>query len=465
MALAAVVLLLTVAADPTSWPQFRGPDSNPIASNPQLADKWSKTENIEWSTPIPGRGWSSPIVTNGKIFLTTAVTEGESKKPETGTEYSNEYIAELLKKGLSMKDALAKVTERDFELPDQVMLHYYLYCLDLKTGAVSWKKEFKVGHPPGGRHRKNSFTSETPVTDGKAVYLYIGNMGLFAFDLKGKQLWHTPVEANPIYLEFGTASSPVLNGNQIIIVSDNQKQQYAAAFDKRTGKQLWRTNRDLGQARGEMSMRSGWASPYVWVNPIRTEVITIGPSHAVSYDLEGKELWRLSGMAPTPVPSPFAVDGMLFVDAGRGRPLYAVKPGATGDISLEKGAKSNEYVVWSENRGGTYLPTPVAYQGGIYVLNETGIFSRIDAKTGQVTYRSRLDKDAGNFTSSPWAYNGKIFCLNEEGKTFVVAAGEKFELLHVNSLDEFSMASPAIVGDRLLLRTEARLYSIRAKSR
>ncbi len=248
-----------------------------------------------------------------------------------------------------------------------------------------------------------------------------------------------------------------------MIVSDNQKQQYAAAFDKRTGKQLWRTNRDLGQARGEMSMRSGWASPYVWINPIRTEVITIGPSHAVSYDLEGKELWRIAGMAPTPVPSPFAVDGMLYIDAGRGRPLYAVKPGATGDISLAKDTKSNEYVVWSEARGGTYLPTPVAYEGGIYVLNETGIFSRIDAKTGSVSYRSRLDKDAGNFTSSPWAYNGKIFCLNEEGKTFVVAAGEKFELLHVNSLDEFSMASPAIVGDRLLVRTEARIYSIRTK--
>lgn len=458
-----VLSLVAAAADPNTWPQFRGPESNPVGTDQKLAHSWSKTENVEWSTTIPGRGWSSPIVTAGKVFLTTAVTEGESKKPQTGTEYSNELIAELLKKGVSMKDALAQVTARDFELPNEVMLHYFLYCLDLKTGAVTWKKEFHAGHPPGGRHRKNSFTSETPITDGKAIYLYIGNLGLYAFDLKGKPLWQTAVEVNPIYLEFGTGGSAVLKGNQIMVVSDNQKQQYAAAFDKRTGKQLWRTNRDIGEKRGEMSMRSGWATPYIWNNSIRTEVVTVGPATAISYDLEGKELWRLSGMAATPVPSPFAVDDMLYVDAGRGRPLYAIKPGAAGDISLAKDEKSNAFVVWSEGRGGTYLPTPVAYEGAIYVLNETGILSRIEAKTGKVSYRSRLDKDAGNFTSSPWAYHGRVFCLNEEGKTFVVSAGEKFELLQVNSLDEMAQASPAIVGDRLLVRTESRLYSIRQR--
>lgn len=462
------VFLLAVAAtaEPNSWPQFRGPESNPVgAAGQKLAEKWSKTENVEWSTEIPGRGWSSPIVTGGKIFVTAAVTEGASKKPQTGTEYSNEYIAELMKKGMDIKEALAKVTERDFELPHEVMLHYVLYCLDLKSGAVSWKKEFFAGRPPGGRHRKNSFASETPVTDGKNVYVYIGNLGVWAFNLKGKQLWHTPVDKNPIYLEFGTAASPVLRGNQLLIISDNQKQQYVAALDKQTGKQLWRTERDLGdKSKGEMSFRSGWSTPYVWQNALRTEIVTIGPEIAVSYDLEGKELWRISGMAFTPVPSPFSVDGLLYVDGGRGKPLYAIKPGASGDISLAKDQKSNEFVAWSEARGGTYLPTPVAYEGGLYVLNEVGILSRIEAKTGKISYRSRLQVDAGSFTSSPWAYNGKVFCLNEEGKTYVVAAGDKFEMLHTNTLDEFTLASPAIVGDRLLLRTESRLYSIRQRN-
>ncbi len=460
---------LCFGADP-NWPQFRGPDSNPVGSDAKLAARWSKTENVEWSTPIPGRGWSSPIVTAGKIYLTSVTTEGPSKVPQTGTEYSNEYIAELMKQGVNIKDAIAKVTERDFELPHEVMLHYYLYCLDLKSGAVSWKKEFFAGRPPGGRHRKNSFTSETPVTDGKAIYVYIGNQGLYAFDLKGKALWSTPLEANPIYLDFGTGGSPALQGNQLLILSDNQKQQFLAAFDKRTGKQVWRTDRDIGEKRPGPDredqppvMRSGWTTPFIWANPVRTEVIAVGPGLAISYDLEGKELWRLSGMAVTPVPSPFAAEGLLFVDGGRGKPLYAIKPGGAGDITPAKGERSSEAVVWSDPRGGTYLPTPVAFDGGVYVLNEVGILTRFEAKTGKVSYKTRLASDgaAGSFTTSPWAYNGKIFCLSEDGKTYVVAAGETFQLLHTNALDEMAMATPAIVGDRLLVRTDSRLYSIR----
>jgi len=175
-------------------------------------------------------------------------------------------------------------------------------------------------------------------------------------------------------------------------------------------------------------------------------------------------LWRLTGSADAPVPSPFAYDGLLYIDSGRGRPLFAIPPGAAGDITLPKGERSNAHVAWSEPCGGTYLPTPVAHQGAIYVLGETGIFSRLDAKTGKVTYRSRLHEDAGNFTSSPWAYNGRIFCLSEEGKTFVVAAGEKFELVATNLLDEMAQATPAMAGDRLLLRIESRLYSIRSRN-
>ncbi len=450
------------AAESVSWPQFRGPASNPIASNPQLADRWSATENVEWSTPIPGRGWSSPIVTNGKVFVTAVVTEGASKKPEHGVAFTEQYGAELMKQGVPMKDIMKKVAERDLEMPNEVVLHYFLYCLDLKSGKVEWKSEFYGGHPPGSRHRKNSFASETPVTDGDAVYVYVGNLGLYAFDLKGKQLWHTPVESSATnsIVDFGTAASPVLSGNQIVFVSDNDKQQYAAAFDKHTGKQLWRTNRDLGPKPGEMTMRLGWATPYIWTHALRTEVVTVGPATVVSYDLEGKELWRMKGATTGPVPSPFAFDGILYVDGGRGGTLFAIKPGASGDISLEKDAISNEFILWSAAKGGTYIPTPVAYEGALYVLNESGILSRIDAKTGAVSYRSRVDKEAGSFSASPWAYNGRIFCLSEEGKTFVVTAGEKFELLHVNDLSDFSMASPAIAGDRLILRTESRILSI-----
>lgn len=455
----------SLAAAPAIWPQFRGPASNPVSDNPQLPDRWSQSENIEWAAPIPGRGWSSPIVANGKIFLTTATTDGPSKAPQTGTEYSNEYAAELQQKGLSMPEIIAKLNERDFEMPDQVTLHYFLYCLNLKSGAVEWKREYYSGRPPGGRHRKNSFTSETPVTDGKSVFVFTANLGLYAFDLKGKQLWHVPVEKHPIYLEFGTAASPVLYGNQLFIISDNQEQQYLAAYDKTTGKRLWRTERDLGPPRGEMAFRSAWSTPFVWTNAIRTEIVTVGPTVAVSYDLEGKELWRMKGPAPAPIPSPFAVDGLLILNAGRGSQLFAIKPGAKGDISLAKGEKSNEFIAWTDARGGTYLPTPVAYREAIYNLTETGILTRLEIQTGKVSYRARLGVDAGYFTTSPWAYNGKVFFLSEDGKTFVIDAGSEFKLLHTNELGEFSMATPALVEGRLLLRTQEKLYSIRSRSR
>jgi outer membrane protein assembly factor BamB len=431
-----------------------------VGAHARLADRWSKTENVEWSREIPGRGWSSPIVTGGKVYVTAVTTEGKSKPPQTGTEYSNEYVAELMKQGLSMEEVLKRVTARDIELPEEVVLHYFLYCLDLKTGGVEWRREFHTGRPPGGRHRKNSFASESPVTDGKNVYVYVANLGLWAFDLKGKQVWQTPLEAHPIYLDLGTGSSPALAGDLLLIVNDNQRQQYIAAFDKRTGRQVWRTNRDIG-GKTEPVQRSGWATPFVWRNPLRTEVVTVGPEVAISYDLKGKELWRLSGMAFTPIPMPFAYGGLLYVDGGRGKPLFALRPGAAGDISLKEGQTSNEFVAWSQPRGGTYLPTPVAYEGAIYALTETGILTRFDAKTGEQTYKTRIDPAAAAFTTSPWAYNGKLFCLSEEGQTFVVAAGEKFQLLHVNALDEMALASPALAGERLLIRTESRLYSIR----
>ncbi len=459
---AVVLTSITVNAQNVAWPQFLGPESNPVGTHPRLAERWSKTENVEWSQEIPGRGWSSPIVTGGKVYVTTVTTDGKSKPPQTGTEYSNEYVAELQKQGLPMPEVIKRVTERDIELPHEVTLHYFLYCLNLKSGKVEWTKEFFTGRPPGGRHRKNSFTSETPVTDGKSIYVYVANLGLWAFDLKGNQKWTTPLESNPIYLDFGTGGSPALAGNLMIILSDNEKQQYIAAYDKQTGKQVWRTNRDLG-GKGQPIVRTSWTTPFVWRNSQRTEIVAIGPGEVVSYDLQGKELWRMSGMTLTPIPTPFAYDGLLYVNGGRGRALFALRPGATGNISLKEGETSNKYVAWSAPRAGTYLPSSVAYQGAIYTLTETGILNRFDAKTGKQTYKTRIDPAATNFTTTPWAYNGKLFCLSEEGQTFVVSTGEEFKLSHVNHLDDMAQASPALVGERLLIRTEHRLYSIRRK--
>lgn len=453
-----LALLLTCSArgdENLQWPQFRGPDANPVGKHKGLPERWSKTANVEWSAPIPGRGWSSPIVAGGRVFVTTVTTEGKSKPPQTGTDFSNEYAAELAKQGLSQAEIIERVSARDIEMPDEVKLRYFLYCLDLESGSVVWQREIHSGRPPGGRHRKNSFASETPVTDGEFVYVYVGNLGIWSYRFDGEPVWATRLEANPIYLEFGTGSSPVLHGNQLLILADNEKQQFLAAFDKRTGELQWRTNRNL-QVANEPAKGSAWTTPFVWSNELRTEVVTVGPGSAVSYDLAGRELWRLSGMSGLPIPSPFAHAGLLHLNGGHTRAHFAVRAGGSGDIST-----SEEFVAWSAPRAGSYLPTPVAYQGGLYVLSEKGVLSRFDIRSGKLSYKTRIDAEAGAFTSSPWAYNGRIFCLNEEGKTFVVQAGETFRLLHANPLEEMAQATPAIVGDRLLIRTESRVYSIR----
>jgi len=450
----AAILLFCNLASAQQWPQFRGPDSNPVGKDPKLPDKWSLKTGIEWAAKIPGRGYSSPIVVGSRLFLTTVTTDGKSKVPQTGVDFSNDYAAELEKQGLPEAQIVEKLKARDIEMPEEVKLHYWLYCLDLKTGSTVWRKEFYSGKPPGGRHRKNSFVSETPVSDGKTVFVYVGNLGLFAYDMYGERKWAAMLASYPIYLDFGTGASPALHENQIFIVNDNEKKQFIASFDKRTGKMLWQTERNFGDP--AYPTRSGWVTPFVWKTAQRTEVVTIGSTVAVSYDLSGKELWRMTGMGKVPIPSPFVYEGLLYLDGGQASPMVAVKPGASGEI-----ATGGPFVEWSEPRAGTYLPTPVAYDGGLYVLTDKGILTRFDAKTGKTSYKSRLAVDAGAFTSSPWAYNGKIFCLSEEGKTFVVAAGDTFQLLHVNELDEMAQATPAIVGDRLLLRTESRLYSIK----
>jgi outer membrane protein assembly factor BamB len=437
-----------------------------VADEPGLPATWSKTENVEWVTAIPGLGWSSPIVWGGKVFLTSTTSESPLKPPSLGVDFSNDYVAELEKQGKTEKEVLALIQARDSEMPSEVRLQYKLFCLDLETGKIVWTRTFHDGAPPVGRHRKNSYTSETPVTDGKAVYVYVAFLGLFAFDFQGEPLWHTPLEPHRVYLDFGSGSSPVLHKDTVVILNDNEEGSFIAGFDKKTGKELWRTARP---GLGSEQMRSAWSTPFVWENAVRTEIVTTGPGVAISYDLQGRELWRLSLGARMSIQSPFSWEGLVFVTAGTAgsdsRPIAAIRPGASGDITPREGKKAGEFVAWFDPlAGGTYLPTPLVYDGGLYTLTDKGIFTRLDPKTGERSYKTRLHPRARNFTASPWAYDGKIFCLNEEGETFVVKAGASFELLGINSLDEFSMATPAISAGRLLVRTQGHLYSLRKKA-
>ena len=453
---------LESSSSPDNWPQFRGPGAIPVSDDPGLASTWSTTENVEWVAEVPGVGWSSPIVWDGKVFVTAAMSDTPMKQPSLGVDFSNDLVAELQAQGVAQDELMKRVTESENELPNEVELSYGLFNYDLQSGELLWETRFHEGPPPVGRHRKNSYTSETPVTDGQAIYVYVAFQGLYAFDFDGEQLWSTPLNPHQVYLDFGAGSSPALHGNKLFILNDNEEESFIAAYDKNTGEQLWYTRRELG-GRGN---KSGWSTPFVWENGVRTEVVTLGPGWVISYDLDGDELWRMSRFSRMTIQSPFAWDGLLYVTSGssgdRNKPIAAIRPGGKGDITPPDDATEGEFVVWYNRvAGGTYLPTPVLYDGGLYVLGDTGIFAKYDPKTGERVYRSRIHPDATNFTASPWAYGGKIFVLNEEGNTFVIKAGAEFEFLGINSLDEFCMATPAISGDRLLIRTQSKLYSIR----
>jgi outer membrane protein assembly factor BamB len=417
---------------------------------------------VEWVSEIPGLGWSSPVVWGDRVFLTSATAEKPLKPPSLGVDFSNDYVAELTEQGKTEDEIMELVTTRDIELPSETTLAYHLYCLDLESGRILWRRNFHNGPPPVGRHRKNSYTSETPVTDGKAVYVYVAFLGLYAFDFDGQPLWHAPLEPHKVYLDFGSGASPALHDGTLFILSDNEEDSFIAGYDTKTGKRLWRTART---GLGTEQNRSGWSTPYVWENEKRTELVTTGPGWAIGYDLEGAELWRMSGLSMMVIQSPFSVDGLAYVTTGVARadtkPVAAIRPGASGDITPPDDGPPGEFVAWfNPDDGGTYLPTPVLYEGALYLLTDNGILTRLDAKTGERTYKKRIHRTARNFTASPWAYNGKVFCLNEEGDTFVVKAGEEFELLGTNSLDEFALATPALAGGRLLIRTKTRLYSL-----
>jgi outer membrane protein assembly factor BamB len=446
---------------PDNWPRFRGPDSNPVSDNSNLPVTWSRTENVEWVADVPGVGWSSPVVWGTRIFVTAATSEQRMKPPSLGTEFSNEYIAELRKQGLSADEINKRLWARDREMPQDIVIRLMLYCYDLESGKRLWEREIYHGRPRGGRHVKNSFASETPVTDGRRVYAYFTDYGLYAFDFEGKPVWATPFERQATIRDYGTGASPALHGDRLFVLNDNEEQSFLAAFDARTGKELWRTPRTIDRAR-----KTGWSTPFVWKNRLRTEVVTLGPGVAISYGLDGRELWRINRMGAVAIQSPFALNDVLFVTSGTSgdddKPIVAIRAGGAGDITPSEPANKNAHVVWYERvAGGTYLPTPVIYRNALYVLYDKGIFSRFKVETGERVYRSRVATDAFAFTASPWAYDGKVFLLSEEGNTYVIEAGDEYRLLRVNSLDEFTLASPALAGDRLVIRTQHHLYSIR----
>jgi outer membrane protein assembly factor BamB len=454
-------LTVATAAGPTDWPQFRGSAGAGIADASKLPTEWSTTKNVAWVVDIPGRAWSSPIVWRERVYLTTAVSKGDFKEPSTGI-YGNEYVAELQKQGLPMEEIINRVNKRDIEKTAEVDdVRYVVMALDARTGKVLWQQDAHQGKPFGGRHRKNTYASETPATDGERIYAsFGGNVGLFCYSTDGKLLWKKTWTPQPIYLDFGTASSPVVHEGRVYQLHDTDGESFFTALDAKTGHVIWTVNRVGLEGR----MKSGWSTPLIWQTKGRTEIVTTGKGLVVSYGLDGKELWRLAGMTQA-TPTPVAAGGLLFVGSGSqgeaNRPMFAVKPGASGDISLKAGETSGPFVAWFQPRISGYTGSPLVYRDRVYSINDNGIMQVHHAETGKEIYKARVGGIGNTFSSSPVASDGLIYAISEDGDTFVLRAGDEYREIAKNSLGEMSFASPAADASSLFIRTQKKLYRIK----
>jgi outer membrane protein assembly factor BamB len=446
LAALAVVTLVAVqaaqwagAAGADQWPQFRGGVAGNVPDDPALPETWSETENIVWKIDVPGAGWSSPVVWDDHVLLTSTIGGAAEPRPIKGLYDPGD------------ENGRTRSTSEH---------RWMVYDVDFKTGKIRWQQELLRSIPRVQRHIKNSFASETPVTDGERVYVYFGSIGLLtALDLNGRRVWTKELGAFDGRQAFGTAASPVVHQDRVFVVHDNATDSFIAAFDKKTGNEIWRVKRDEVE---------NWSTPFIWENDLRTEIVTSGLRHVRSYGLDGKLLWELSGMTVNVSPTPFASHGLVFINSGypgaSPRPVYAIKPGASGDISLKPGETSNEFIVWYQPLLGTYNTSSLVYGDLYYTLLDRGFLLCHDVRTGRQIYgRQRISAESAGFTASPWAYNGKIFLLSEDGDTFVVQAGPEYKLLGKNSLNEMALATPAVVRGSLIIRTQSKLYRIAKK--
>ena len=426
--------LLSGAVFAQDWPRFRGVDGTGVGKDhPGLPSNWSTTENVAWVVGVPGWGWSCPVVSGDRVFLTTVISDQQGATPNVGL-----YLGEGV---------------RD---PAPGIHRWMVYCFDLQTGEKRWEHEAHVGRPQVPRHPKSTYAAETPATDGERLYVLYGDLGLWCFDLNGTVLWERRIEPKKTELDYGAASSPVVHDGQVFVVYDNLEDSWIAAFNAKTGEERWRTARD--------EQRS-WATPLVWQNDVRTEIVVPGENRNRGYSLDGQLLWEFEGrMGKLVIPSPLASHGLCYISSGfvieNHRPTFALRPGASGDLAPDGEYSNSQAFAWYQARAGSYNPSQLVYGDYLYTLYDQGFLTCHHALTGEEIYGKQRFSPSGSFTASPFAYNGQVFCMSEDGLTCVIKPGEDFEILARNSLDELCLASPAIVGDKLLIRTASKLYCV-----
>ncbi|TDJ79625.1 MAG: hypothetical protein E2O39_00650 [Planctomycetota bacterium] len=412
-----------------TWPAWRGPDGTGVArSSAPLS--WSDDENIKWKVPIPGRGYSTPIAWNGRLFLTTAVPLEELPEPEGGGG--------------------GRGRGRGRPSPPQPETAFIVLCLDAETGAVLWERTAKEAKPHEGYHRQyGSHASYSPVTDGERLYASFGSQGVYCYDLDGALLWERDLGAKlEMRRAFGEGAPPVLHGDTLVLLQDHEGDSFIVALNAETGEVEWRVERDEP---------SSWATPLILEHDGVWQVVTAATNRVRSYALaDGELLWECGGLGANAIPSVLRHGDLILAMTGyRNSKLLAIGLGGEGDLT------DSDAVKWTAERGLAYTASPVLANGKLFVLMDSGSVSCFDAATGEPYYvQERIDRGL-KFKASPIAAGGKLYCASESGDVYVLGMGTELEVLGKNTLDdEFFVASPIAVGGELYLRGREHLYCI-----
>ena len=422
------------------WPVYRGYLSSGVLDNANLPEKFDfgKSENIRWSIDIPGMGISSPVIWGDRMFITTAVSESDKAGFKPG-----------------LYGDVAPVS-------DSSVHEWKVYCIDKNNGRMIWERTSCKGIPKIKRHPKSTHANSSAATDGQHVVAFFGSEGLYCYDINGKLLWQKNfgVLRSSFFImknaEWEFASSPVIHNGVVIIQCDVLENSFLAAYEVKTGKELWKSTRDE---------YPGWCTPNIYTNAGKTFVAVNGFKHRGGYDFAtGKEVWRMSGGGDIQIPTPITGNNLIYFNSAHGKfsPIMAVKTSAAGDITLKENETSNQGILWSQPRGGSYMHTMLLYRNLLYNVNWNGAIDCLDPLTGKEVYNAKLGS-AKSFIASPVASDGRIYIVDEEGTVYIIKDGSSFNLLAEIPMNDICMTAPAITEGMIYFRTQHHLIAVGKK--